>query len=169
MFYRFDKSKGFTLIELLVVISIIGLLSSVVLASVNTARSKARDSQRKQVLKQFATANELYFNTNSSYAPTAGWLTNWVPSNNALAPAYISTISRDPGGNGGVDYIYWRGDYNEPACTNPAINPADLNINNYYFYAKLENASTQDQATLSSNTMDQCLKNQWGMNYKVGN
>ncbi len=39
---RFRHSRGFTLIELLVVISIIGMLSSVVLASVQAARDKGR-------------------------------------------------------------------------------------------------------------------------------
>jgi len=63
--------KGFTLIELLVVIAIIGILASIVLASLNTARKKSRDARRIADLNQIRLANELYFDSNSgSYAAT---------------------------------------------------------------------------------------------------
>ena len=50
------KNRGFTLIELLVVISIIGLLSSIVLVSLNNARVKARYARAQAELNQFIKA-----------------------------------------------------------------------------------------------------------------
>lgn len=60
-------TAGFTLIELLVVISIIAMLASIVLTSVNDARTKARDVRRIQDLKQIQIALELYFNDHGNY------------------------------------------------------------------------------------------------------
>lgn len=53
--------RGFTLIELLVVIAIIGTLSSVVIATTNSARLKGRDSTRVSSVRQIRYALELYF------------------------------------------------------------------------------------------------------------
>jgi len=66
-----NYKKGFTLIELLVVIAIIGILSSVVLASLNTARSKGADAAIKGNLNGVRAQAELYYDSHdNSYAPT---------------------------------------------------------------------------------------------------
>lgn len=74
--------KGFTLIELLVVIAIISILSSVVLASLNEARSKARDARRFSDLENVRIALELYRDDNGRY-PTfsSGNQASSVPGN----------------------------------------------------------------------------------------
>lgn len=55
------KQQGFTLIELLVVIAIIGVLSAVVLASLNTARSKGNDAAVMSDLDGIRTQAQLFY------------------------------------------------------------------------------------------------------------
>lgn len=69
-----SKTKGFTLVELLVVIAIIGLLSTLAIVALGSARSKARDARRISDVKQIQTALELYFADQGVYPvenPTA--------------------------------------------------------------------------------------------------
>lgn len=74
---HFKNIKGFTLIELLVVISIIGVLASVVFATTNTARSKARDARRIADFGQIRLALEFYYDKYGAYpGPAAGTVCN---------------------------------------------------------------------------------------------
>ncbi len=88
--------RGFTLIELLVVIAIIGILSSVVLASLNTARSKGNDAKRFSDLHQIALALELYRNSNTAYPAHDGATQVDNSLNAVLAPTYIPKVPVDP-------------------------------------------------------------------------
>lgn len=67
------NKKGFTLIELLVVIAIIGLLSTLAIVSLNTARQKSRDSKRAADLRTMQSATELYVNDTGGAPAVATW------------------------------------------------------------------------------------------------
>lgn len=117
------KKKGFTLIELLIVIAIIGLLSSVVLASLNSARKKARDARRMSDLNEIRKALEFYFDANGYYPQSGGcgWDCNgysfstdasWDALQSDLSP-YIPKLPKDPINNaagpwsqGNLSYAY---------------------------------------------------------------
>lgn len=58
--HRAELGAGFTLVELLVVIAIIGLLSSIVAASVNSARNKAKYARAQSDIYQLRTAMLTY-------------------------------------------------------------------------------------------------------------
>lgn len=64
--------KGFTLIELLVVISIIGVLSSLLMANVSGIRERARDAKRKADLKEIKNALRMYHNDYDDYPADNG-------------------------------------------------------------------------------------------------
>ena len=91
-------NKGFTLIELLVVIAIIGILSSVVLASLNTARLKARDAKRILDVKQLQNALQLYSEDNNGGYPSALSV--------LTTDKYIAVIPVPPLGAGDTAYSY---------------------------------------------------------------
>lgn len=109
--------KGFTLIELLVVIAVIGLLSAIVLASLNNARKKARDTQRLADIHQIQNALELYRDTNGRYPGSdgngcGGWSIGNQSQpmiNGALNPTYMGQAPRDPSATGNcAGYYYYR-------------------------------------------------------------
>lgn len=148
MFYK--RNKGFTLIELLVVISIIGLLSSVVLASLNTARASARDARRKADLRQIATALEFYYDKFGTYMVAgsgnggngSGWFnldyTGQVSvADKLLELGFMSGLAIDPSGR--VSGHNGQGGAYMIAAT----------VSKYTLWTSLENPSANDTATLN--------------------
>jgi prepilin-type N-terminal cleavage/methylation domain-containing protein len=103
-----NYNKGFTLIELLVVISIIGLLSSIVLASLSTTRVRASDAAIKADLRGIATSAEVEYATlgysynNSNQAVSLDCTTTCTAANTILQNQRIQdAIKHIVANNGG--------------------------------------------------------------------
>lgn len=109
------KNTGFTLIELLVVIAVIGILASVIMASLNSARGKARDARRLSDMKQIQTALEFYFDKYGAYPASdeqgcGGWDT---PGDGDFitvlkTEGFLPTDMKDPSADGSCgNYRYY--------------------------------------------------------------
>ena len=123
------------MVELLVVIAIISLISSLVLASIRTARERARDAKRILDMNQITKALELYYHENGQYPGStasygesncSGWDSSSVDGDGDGNPfidplqtsGFMRFVSVDPintPGCGGYEYRYYRysaGSYN---------------------------------------------------------
>ncbi|OGE79370.1 MAG: hypothetical protein A2751_05460 [Candidatus Doudnabacteria bacterium RIFCSPHIGHO2_01_FULL_46_14] len=96
------NSLAFTLIELLVVISVIGLLASVILISLNSVRDKARYSRMLADMKQITQAGELDLDVRGSYAPDVG-----AGEATAFVGTYLSAWPKPPCPNWDYDWDNW--------------------------------------------------------------
>ncbi len=110
------------MIELLVVIAIIGILSTLAIVSLNSARARARDAKRVSDIKQVQTSLELYFADKNGYPADgvagAGGITLGAGNATTLSqnggfdatvtPAgtvYMGQVPANPTPNG-VNYVY---------------------------------------------------------------
>jgi prepilin-type N-terminal cleavage/methylation domain-containing protein len=95
-------SRGFTLIELLVVIAIIGILSSVVLASLNSARQKGTAAKIKSELAGLRAAAEIYYDNNTSSYNNLFTSNTTCVSTDTSVNQYLSSITTAAGGAANV-------------------------------------------------------------------
>ena len=158
---RHSKSGGFTLIELLVVIAIIGILSSVVLVSLNSARSKGKDTRIISDVQQVRTTLEgnyngsVYADLYSTTANSAGIAL--ATTTNGGGFANINTLAADAISQGGGLNIFGAtngttGSVTVPNGTSYAIF-GKLSTGNYFCVAS--NGSTAQSTTSNASVICQ--------------
>lgn len=125
-----EKSKGFTLIELLVVVAIISVLTTIIIASLTSAKNKAIDKAIIANMLTIRSQAQLYFDGvgSGSYAPAQSFpLSNDCSAGMYSADIIISKTLGQIIKDRGLDYV---------ACfsnTNTFALVARLKFNNDYF------------------------------------
>lgn len=125
MFRIFKKSSGFTLIELLVVISIIGALAGLSMVSFSSSQKQARDTQRKNDIKQYQSLLTSYASRNKGFYP--------VQLTSANATSSCSTLTGSASGCPDDPKVTTQGSYK--FCSNTSGS-------SYAVWGTLESAST---------------------------
>lgn len=83
------RARGFTLVELLIVISIIGILTTIVIASTTASRGKARDTRRASDMREIQIGLALYYDVNKSYPAALSTLA-------ASDQRFLASVPKDP-------------------------------------------------------------------------
>jgi prepilin-type N-terminal cleavage/methylation domain-containing protein len=162
---RRNFQTGFTLIELIITVAIIGILASIVMVSLTNAQKDARDARRKAELANVATALNLYYIDNGTFAVAnsgyggLGWFNyNYGASLGSVASAlktlgYMSGEALDP--SGVVSYDGVRSGYLIYADTN-----------GFTLWANLERPTATDLATQNNCRFD--TYDSYHSNYAAG-
>lgn len=93
-----SMQKGFTLIELLVVISIIGLLSTVAMTSLNAARTKAKTAKTREEVRKLYQSVLRYELDNKAWPTGCNNIDTTAKWNGAWMTPYMSSVTTDPWG-----------------------------------------------------------------------
>jgi prepilin-type N-terminal cleavage/methylation domain-containing protein len=170
--YVYTKKKklaAFTLIELLVVIAIIGVLASVVLSSLNSARGKAKEARVVSTMKNMQSQLALFYEEHGSYVK--GVNENIIGS--VLLNGSDESVKLLQLNKNGNDFIYTFQAYFFEAYSNVVLN--DLDIDTIYispfsdpsFYKMLQKLINEDLAPVSLNEISHVYFGNSGQTYAI--
>lgn len=128
------KNNGFTLIELLVVISVIGILTTLVLASFNPAQKQARDVQRKSDIKQYQNALEMYASKGNGLYTARTNAAGVSASSTLCGDLGITTCPEDPKNTADATFIY-------KYQSDGSVSDGTAVATKFVLWAKLENST----------------------------